>query len=270
MSNIQDWKQANTDIALVQAGSLGAPRAAFVFGARSGRAELVGWEDARWGIIANNPAYVTQFDHFNGGTLSTQWLTNLSTGATIAINAQLGGAIRFSTDTDDNDFATLTGQLNWQVQAGWTYFVAKVKSNTAITVRAIEVGISDAVSETNGLAFSNHAVGGVTAVADDAVIFGYDTDASMTTWAVNTVNAAGTPTATDTGVAPTLTYQTFEIVVDADGNAWFYLDGDFVTLVETAIATTATVTAWVSLKSLSGAIKTIDADYVGISGTATN
>lgn len=271
MSNIQDWKQSNTDIGFVQAGSAGVSRAGVVLGAKSGRPEFFDWESFRWALVTNSPDYIAQFDNFGGAALSTRWGTSLSTGATIATNAQVGGAIRFTTDTDDDDFAILSSGLNYRINNGWTVFSARVKSVTAITLRAIEIGISDATTETGGLAFSNHSTSGVTAVADNALVFGYDTDASMTTWAANTVRAAGTPTATAlTGLAPSLTYQNFDILVNNQGDAWFYVDGNLVASKVDAIAPTAVVTLWIALKSLSAATKSIDVDFAGISGLATN
>lgn len=266
MSNILDWKQANSDFGLVQAGSSGVSRAGVVIGAKSAQPTLHLWDDVRYVFHSSNPGYVAKFDDFLGDVLTDEWAADLSTGATIAVNAQTGGAIRFATDTDDDDHATLALGLHWLVSNGWTFFEARVKSVTAITLRGIEVGLSDAVSETNGLAFSDHSAAGVTAVADDAVIFGYDTDASMTTWASNSVNGGGTPQATDLDDAPGTSWQSLAIAVNADGDAFFYVDGVLVDTHASAVATTAVLTPWISLKSLSGAIKSIDVDYVAIAG----
>lgn len=263
MTTIPDYKQANSDIALIQSGSAGVSRAEFVLGAKSGQPELFNWDTLRFSWASNNPDYVTWFDDFFGDTLNGTWQPTLSTGATIAVNSQVGGAIRFTTDTDDDDFAYLTLGLHWQVSNGPIVFGARVKTVTNALVRAIEVGLSDALTETNGLAFSDHSVAGVTAVATDAVIFGYDTDASMTNWAVNNVNA-DTEAAVDSGVAPSTSYQELIIVVMPDGTAFFYINGELISRVADAIATTAVLTPWISLKSLSGAAKSIDVDFVGV------
>jgi hypothetical protein len=263
---INDWKQANTDLALVQAGSAGVSRAAFVLGAKTGRPTLHEWDSVRWSLLSNNPDYVAFWDDFLGDSVNATWQPDLSTGSTIAINTQNGGAIRFTTDTDDDDHATLTLGLHWLVSNGWTFFETRFKSVSAITVRAIEIGLSDAISETNGLAFSNHSVAGITAVADDAAIFGYDTDATMTTWAANSVNAAGTPQATLLTAAPTTSYVRLGIAVNDGGDAFYFVDGDLVATHTSAVATTAVLTPWISLKSLSAATKSIDIDYAAIAG----
>lgn len=267
MVTIPDYKQANSNLARVQGGSQSANRDGFVTGAMVGQPVFFNWAELQMSWLNNNPDFVSRFDHFTGAAISTAWATNLSTGATIAINAQQNGVIRFSTDTDDDDFATLALGLNFLVSKGWTFFEARVKSVTAITLRGIEVGVSDALSETNGLAFSNHSVTGVTAVADNAAVFGYDTDASMTAWALNTVNATvAAASALDPVTAPALTFQRLGIAINAEGDAFFYLDGELVGSKQSAVATTAVLTPWITLKSLSGAIKSIDVDYIAIAG----
>jgi hypothetical protein len=267
MANIADYLQANTNLGLVQAGSAGVQRAGITIGAQAGQGVLVGWQDARFSLLSENPAYATFFDHFLGDSLKNQWATDVSTGATIAIvGGQAGGVIAFTTDADDNDHATLGLGLNYLVSNGWIFFEARVRNVTASTARAVEIGLSDALSETAGLAFSNHSVAGVTDVADNAVIFGYDTDASMTAWAANWANA-GTPGALNTGVAVDhTTWHKFAIAVNSAGDAFWYIDGVLVASRASAIATTALLTPWVSLKSLSAAAKTVQCDYAGIIG----
>lgn len=267
MPNISHWKQANSDYALVQAGSQGADQTGVVFGAKTGQAVLVDWEDLRWSALTGSPSYVGFFDHFVGDAIDARWDEDISLGATVAINAQQNGVVRLATDTDDDDHATLALGLHWLVSKGWTYFTAGVKSVSAITLRAIEAGVSDAVSETAGLAFSDHSASGVTAVATNAAVFGYDTDASMTTWATNSVNGGGTPVANEITQAPSTTaFQQLSIAINAAGDAFFYVNGTLVATHLLAVATTSVFTPWISLKSLSGAIKTIDVDYVGIAG----
>lgn len=236
-------------------------------GGRDGRLPIVHDYTAIRALLANagSHEYVGYWDDFLGDLLSAEWQTDLSASVTIAVSAAAGGKITFTTTTTDNDKATLALGLHWLVSSGYTFFEARVKSVTAITLRAIEVGLSDAVSETNGLAFSNHSAT-PTAVADNAAIFGYDTAASMTTWALNTVNAT-TAASTVITAAPSTSYQRLGLFIDSSGNATFYVDGSVVGTKALAVATTAVLTPWVSLKSLSAAAKSIDCDYVSIFGT---
>lgn len=227
------------------------------------------WYDVA-AAIANSGSgnSIGTFDHFLGDTLRDEWATDLSTGAGIAIDTSNteGGQATFTTDTDDNDHATLALGLHWLVSNGTIVFEAAVKSVTAITVRAIEVGLSDALSETNGLAFSSHDATPVD-VATNAAVFGYNTDDSMTTWSALAVNA-GTPVYADTEVAPSTSgFQRLGIVIDSAGNVHYYIGGvgqpaNFIATHSLGIATTALLTPWITLKSLSGAAKTINLDYV--------
>lgn len=213
-----------------------------------------------------SPDHVGFFDDFLGDAIDSRWDEDLATGATIAVNSQAGGVIRFSTDTDDDDHATLALGLHWLVSRGLTFFEARVTSVSALTLRAIEVGVSDAVSESNGLAFSSHDATPV-AVATNAAVFGYNTDESMTAWSALSVNAGGTPQYTNTGTALVAgTFQRLGLLIDAAGNVRFYINGELVATHDLGVATTSLFTPWITLKSLSGAIKSIDVDYVNIYG----
>ena len=259
-------QKQNTNLGFAQAGSAALDAAALVVGSKEGREIQFGYDGLRTRLAnGGDTDYIGFFDDFFGDLLADEWAPNLSTGATAAINAQTPGVVRLSTDTDDDDFATLALGLHWTVGNGWTFFESRVKCVSATTLRAVEIGLSDALSETNGLAFSNHSVASVADVATDAVIFGYDTDASMTAWAANTVKN-GTQQAANTSVAPSTSWQKFLIAVDSAGTAYFYIDGTLVATISDAVSTTAVLTPWISLKSLSGAIKSIDVDYVNVVG----
>lgn len=258
---------ANTNIATQIGGDT------YEFGTPAGRATEHDWEGVR-AVLANGGSreYVGLFDDFLGDAIATPWDEDLSTGAAVAINAAQNGTIRFTTDTDDNDHATLALGLHWLVSKGLTVFEARVAQITAITLRAVEIGLSDAVSETNGLAFSSHDATPVD-VADNAAVFAINSDESVATWSLLSVNA-GTPQRSDSAVAPVAgTFQGFRIVIDELGNAEFFIDSDgdedeyqLVGRHSLAVASTAVLTPWITLKSLSGAIKTMDVDYIGIYG----
>ena len=242
-------------------------------GDAAGRLTLHDWEALR-AVYANSGSreYVGFFDDFLGDAVDARWDDDLATGATIAIQAAQNGTIRFSTDTDDNDHATLALGLHWLVSKGLTVFEARLASVTAITLRAIEIGLSDAVSETAGLAFSSHDATPVD-VATNAALFAINSDESVATWSLLSVNA-GTPARDDSAITPVAgTFQGFKIVIDEFGNVDFYIDSDgdeadyqLVGSHALGVAPTAVLTPWISLKSLSAAAKSIDVDYVGIYG----
>lgn len=248
-----------TNIAFRQGGD------SMLLGGPAGTPTEHDYDALRQSLSLGNGDFISYWDDFFGDLLADEWAPNLSTGATIAVNSQAGGAIRFTTDTDDTDFATLALGLHWLVSSGPTIFEARIKTVTATTLRAVEVGLSDAVSETNGLAFSSHDVTPVD-VADNAAVFGWNAAESTTTWSLLSVNA-GTPSQSFAASAALgTTYQTLRIVIAANGEARFYVNGTLLLTRASAVATTALLTPWITLKSQSGATKSIDVDYVHVAG----
>lgn len=259
---------ANTNIATRIGGDVQE------YGGPAGRMTPHEWEAIR-AVLSNGGSreYVGLFDDFLGDAIASAWDEDLASGSAVAIQAAANGTIRLSTDDTDNDHVTLALGLHWLVSKGYTIFEARVACSAAITLRAVEVGLSDAVSETAGLAFSSHDATPVD-VAANAAVFAINSDESIATWSLLSVNGGGTPQRSDSAVAPVAgTFQGFRIVVDEAGNVEFYIDADgdeedyvLVGRHELAVATTALLTPWISMKSLSGAIKLLDVDYVGIYG----
>lgn len=221
-------------------------------------------------VLSNSGSigHVGWADNFLGDLIRDEYVNDLSSGSAITLNADTAGGIAvITTDTDDNDHATISLGLHWLVSSGFTVLDVRYTNVTAITLRAVEIGVSDAISETNGIAFSSHDATPV-AVADDAAVFAINSDESVVTWSMLTVNGGGTPVRTDSATAPVAaTYQNFRIVIDSAGNAQFYINGTLEGTQALAVATTALLTPWVTLKSLSGAIKTVNLAYLGMFGT---
>lgn len=261
------YRQFNSNFAVIPAGSAGVKEAGVVLGAPDGKPHVHYYSDLRFALAKNNPAYVTQFDDFTGAAISEQWAFAGSGGSGAVRAGVNGGVYRLTTGGTDTNNYTLAATASWKVSNGVHVFVAKVASATALTSRAWEIGISDAVSETNGLAFSDHTVSGVTDVATDALVFARDTaDSGTSNFVINTVNT-GTPAAYNTGVAPVAgTFNKFTIIVDEDGDAWFYIDDDLIWEKAGAIATTALVTPWITIVTRTGSAASIDVDYVGLVG----
>ena len=238
------------------------------YGYAAGRGLDQHWEGAAaQAANAGDPTFIGFFDHFLGDSMDGRWATDLSTGAAAAIVAARTGTLQLSTDTDDTDHATLALGLHWLVSRGFTVFEARVACNTAVTLRAVEIGVSDAVSETNGLAFSSHDATPVD-VATNAAIFAINSAESVTAWSLLSVNAGGTPQRSTTTLTPVAgTFEKFKIVINAAGDVRFYINDVFLAEHELALATTALLTPWLSLVSLSGAIKLLDVCSVGMYGS---
>ena len=211
--------------------------------------------------LSDERAAVQFLDDFLGDTLSADhFAVDASTGASVAISETPNGVVRFATDTDDDDHATLVGALNLKLNTpGW--LEVRLRQVTAATLRAVEVGLSDAKSEANGLAFASPNT--PTAVATDAVVFGYNTDEDAH-WHLLSVNNGMAQT---TGLAAAHdaaadTWQVLRLEWDAAANVTFYLDRARVGAHAAAVRTTIPLCVWITLKSLSGAAKAMDVDYV--------
>lgn len=253
-------RQANVNIAIEQQGDY------LLFGGKSEQYHRYHWFHAQ-AALAIGPNWWRYWDDFRGNnaaTLPTPFRSDVSTGATIALAATnpAAGLLEFITDTDSGDHATLTGDLVHLVSNGWAFMEARINNVTAITVRDFEVGFSDAISETNGLAFSSHDATPV-AVADNAAVFGYNAGESTTNFSLLSVNAT-TASRADSGVAvpAAATFTKLAIAIGPAGQALFYINGTLIERRVAAVATTAVLTPWVTLVSTSGAAKTFQLDYI--------
>lgn len=262
------YRQMNTNYGLVQAGSHGAEEAGVGVGVKDGFPSFFRWDGLQFSHALGNPLYVAHWDDFTGVDATLTRYTLNGSGGSQTAQAVAGGALRLTTGGTDTNLRTLTVGLNWLVSRGWTFFEARVASVSSIATRVIEIGLSDAVSETNGMAFSTHTASAPVDVADNAAIFGYDTNASGNggKFAALSVNG-GTPTGTLTTVAPVAgTYNTFRVGIDESGNAYFWADGVLVATHALAVATSSLLTPWLGVVTRTGGASSIDVDYFGVFG----
>lgn len=216
---------------------------------------------------AGGPGSIGFFDDFLGDTFKAELAIDLAASSTAALNQQAAGVMRLTTNAVGDAHATLALGLHWLVSNGPTIFRARIKHVTAITARMVEIGLSDALTEANGQAFTSHDATPV-AVADDAAIFGFNTVDSMTQYSALSVNGGGTPQVTEDVETPALTYSDLMIIVDRAGNAYFY-EGLEPVLVAThllAVATTALLTPWISITASTTTAVVVDVDIFTVQG----
>lgn len=255
----------NANVAHKQGGD------SLTLGGRELRPVDYSWWDLRFALGAD-PNHIAYFDHMLGDTLRAEWVPTANNSGAIAANGGTGGTTRFTTGVTSTNYGTLTLGLHWLVSAGFTFFTARVASITAIATRTIEIGLTDATTETNGLIFSAHGTT-TTPVADNAAIFAYDTSATPTlvNWGLFSVNATVPATRQVLSAAPVAdTYQRFDIVIDPAGNAAYYINSSLVGTQALAVATTAILTPWVGVVTRTAGASIIDADYVGTVAGTTN
>lgn len=268
---VQHWEQANGDISFPQGGSEGVSNDALVLGAYSGQATFYGWRGLRY-ALGGNPDQFSYFDDFVTPGLSAAaapWQADAgSTGAHTTDAAGLaGGVLVGTTAATDNDHLTLALSTTLSVANGWVFFDTRVQLPSIAGIE-VEFGLNDALSEAAGVAFSDHTVAGATAVAEDAAVFAFSTEDSITTWHVNTVRDAATDVvqAVNTGTTvEAATWYQLGVAIDSSGNAFFYIDGARVATIENAVATDALLTPWLTVASDGGDAKAVNIDYVGVS-----
>jgi len=218
---------------------------------------------------------VDLFDDFfyqNGFTeLDHPWVLNKGSDGSADdpdITAQEGGVITCTTGAGDGstaqDGSGLVGCFPFQADSGGLVFEARLHINTAITNVAVFCGLTDSTALEEP--FTN-AADVITANANDAVGFLYDTSATTDEWwtlAVDsTTQDAGNAAS---GTAPVAdTYQIFRMEVSSDGATInFYIDGTL----ELAMSGDAGVSPDVNLYPVvmtcgdGTASKTVDVDYI--------
>ena len=172
--------------------------------------------------------------------------------------------------TDDDGHATLASDLSFASDGTLLLVEARVRIDD-IAETAIEFGVSDAQSESGGLAFTSHDSTPV-AVATDAAVFGFLHDTAggetNTNWSALTVNA-GVAARVDTEVAPVAaTFALLQVVLalntdTSEVDASFFVNGTQVAAVADAVDVGVPLYVWLSTKNFEAAdAKLVEADYI--------
>jgi len=206
------------------------------------------------------------FDDFVGDTLATDnWVGNADAGGSTAINEQENGVVRLANDGTDNDINSIFTAEIWQPNVmGTLVFEARVKLNTSAAIDVF-IGLTDD-NDADEMPILRESAA-LTTAASDAVGFTLD-GATHLQWYADSVkaDADGTTEALGTDTAPTVdTWQVFRIVVESNGDAYFFIDGKQVHKIEEAITTTVQLSACVAAQAL-GTAANVDVDYVFVEG----
>lgn len=223
------------------------------------------------GLTAVTSVPVSIFDDFDGDSINVEWQPTNASGATTSQSAVAGEhAALLTTGTTDEAYSTFARNLIYTVSDGLKLIEARFKVS-AITDVVFEIGFSDAISETNGMAFSSHDSTPV-AVATNAAVIAWHAEnttpgETSTHFEVCTVKAS-TATRTATSVALTAaTFFTMAIAIDEDGDMSFYINGENVGNRTAGIATSAVLTPWVSIVCKeASASRVVTLDWIRITG----
>lgn len=222
---------------------------------------------------------VCLFDDFVGAALAGEVAGVAENSGTAAIIVgQDGGAATITTGTSDGNRAHLSAGLNWKAANGNLRFEARVKNVTAITTRALFIGLTDTVAQENPIELG--ASDAITSSASNAVGFVYDTGAATDKWfgvgVKADVDTALLSIAIDgTQQAPVAdTYETFALTVNTDGDATFSYGKDSgnkyglreIGRITDAITPGTLVTPHIGIETRTTAAATAYADYLFIEG----
>jgi hypothetical protein len=208
------------------------------------------------------------FDDFLGDTINLDlYVVNVSSGGTaFAINAQHNGVIRGTGDGTDGDITNLYCPPQYRADAGGP-LTLEIRATLITSLANGEeyIGFSDAATDENPINVSTADV--VTTTASNAVGFAF-TGAGTADWKAVSVNgdADGTVTRCNVGGATTpvlTTWQTFKVVINADGDADYYIDGIFQVREDLAVSPTTLLNFFVAQQD-GGAARSTDLDYIEV------
>ena len=194
--------------------------------------------------------------------------TTENSGTAALLVAKGNGVVTLVTGTTSGNRSALTTGLNQKAEDGTMVFSAIVMHLTAITTRAVFIGLTDTVSLEMPIEVSGTTI---TSSATDAVGFMYDTDATT-----DVVYLAGVAADVDcpllaaaqsnkggaTFVPTAGTYNEYRIEINTDGDAYFYIDGVYVGTQPNAVTPTVLLTPIVIVEARTTAAQTVYADFV--------
>lgn len=187
------------------------------------------------------------------------------TANAVAVQVLTNGYVRINTGTEADKRNVIAGELVLEAE-NELIFQCKLHTTTSDANILLFAGLNEAKAEATGklpIKDDSHATGTIDAWADDCVGFGVRAETSDNIYAVSCA-AAGTPQSTDTGYNLTLaTDYIFEVILDANGKALFYIDGNQVASHAGAITVTDPL-CWLvgGLITDGSTAALIDLDYV--------
>ena len=217
--------------------------------------------------------HVRLFDDFLGDTYDTfLWSVPVAGSATApAINVQKNGVIRNTvSNNSSSDLSSLVGEIIYRASAGGPLiFEARVALQTSL-LQFLFVGLTGTKPSTTVTDIPMNTNGGTfTTGHANAVGFMYTGGSSgAAVW-----QCAGVKAGADTAITaaparfnPVLdTFQTLRIVLNPDGSASFYIDGNIIKENLANAVTAATLLTPAICNTDDGAAGSLDTDYVYIS-----
>lgn len=223
-----------------------------------------------------NRGKVRFFDDFLDKAINTtDWWTGRSDsgGTTPVTLLRQGGVVQMGVDATDDDVSSLAGNVEFAAAlstgdtGGPLIFECRATLVTSLADGETFIGLSDD-SSTDEIPAVLSTTDTYTATAADSFVGFAFNGAGTASWKAVASNATSDKTAVacNQGGATTpvlLTYQTFKIVVNDDGDADFYINGKWHARIDAAIPATTLMCPHIDIQS-GGTARSIYVDYVGV------
>ena len=204
---------------------------------------------------------------FTGGVIPTE-VTGLSenSGTAATVVGKVNGVVGLITGTSSGNRSQLVTGLNHKADDGTLIYVCTALNLTDVATRANFFGWTDTVSIENPIELSGVTI---TANATDAVGFVYDTAATtdviyiqgVKAGAATALKAATNPVTGGTYTPVAGTYDEYRIEVNTDGDASFFINGEYVGTVEDAVTTSVLLTPTALVETRTTAASTVYVDW---------
>lgn len=214
---------------------------------------------------------VELMDDFLGDVIADQWSAaagNDAQSVIAVINAQASGVVRQTTGdttTVSESCVSLTHGLNWTAANGNLVMEVKFTPVTSVANVQYFIGFTDTLATTTLEQPATLSTATITYVADDAVGFLFDTNATTDVfYGVGVKATTGISFANSVVCAAPVadTAMRLRVEIDTAGTAYFYQDGILKGSLANAVTTTVKLTPVVEAMARTTTSKTIDVDYI--------
>lgn len=222
--------------------------------------------------LVNGPTAVHFFDDFLGDVIEDGWSAAKGSDNEAVIAAVVAGAIGGVVRQTTGDTVTLaescvslTHGLNWRASNGGLIFETKVTPVSSVANVAYFIGLTDTLATTTLEMPATLSTTTITYVADNAVGFLYDTEATTDVfYGVGVKATTGIAFANAVVCAAPVadTAITLRIEVSTAGTASFYVNGSLIGSLANAVTATTALTPVVAAMARTTTSKAIDCDYI--------
>jgi len=178
-----------------------------------------------------------------------------------------GNGVRLTTTDEDNHYCKVGTTTMFDVALMAPLIIEARVNMQALTARRVFVGFSNLGDTTSAVEFEANA-GTVTNTASNFVGFLFDSGATLSTswlYGYNGGTTAALTTEQDTGKDPVAgEWDTMRVVINNDGAAEFYINGEYITKVNGAISTTTDISAYVGVGGTTTTVADCDLNYLYI------